>query len=228
VTDDMPSTRDWPAEAEQAGPRPDAVEPGASPLEPPETDQATADGDAPDAAVAGAEDGASAAGKRLARPAPSAQRLEEEGEVAADYLEELLDIADLDGDIDIDVENGRASVSIVGDASTTPSLRRLAGRDGNVLEALQELTRLAVQARTGERTRLMLDVAGFRAARRVELERLASQAVEEVRRAGEPQRLAPMTPFERKVVHDAVAAAGLGSGSEGVEPHRCVVVRPAD
>jgi len=156
-----------------------------------------------------------------------AARLEEEGEVAADYLEELLDIADLDGDIDIDVENGRATVSIVADKVATRSLRTLVGSDGSVLEALQELTRLAVQAKTGERSRLMLDVAGFRAGRRSELEGTAERAVAEVRRTNEPLTLDPMTPFERKVVHDAVAAAGLSSESEGVEPERRVVVLPA-
>ena len=167
-------------------------------------------------------------GSAAARPkAPAASRLEEEGDVAADYLEELLDIADLDGDIDIDVENGRASVSVVGDEASTVSLRRLAGRDGAVLEALQELTRLAVQAKTGERTRLMLDVAGFRAARKAELEKVALRAVEDVRRDGQATRLDPMTPFERKVVHDVVAASGLTSESEGVEPSRRVVVQPA-
>jgi spoIIIJ-associated protein len=154
-------------------------------------------------------------------------RLEEEGEVAADYLEELLDIADLDGDIDIDVENGRAALSIVTDPVSTRALRRLVGPDGEVLEALQELTRLAVQTRTGERSRLMLDIAGHRAARRAELEKVAEHAAGQVRSTGEKVRLDPMTPFERKVVHDAIAAAGLVSESEGEEPHRRVVVLPA-
>jgi spoIIIJ-associated protein len=149
-------------------------------------------------------------------------RLEQEGEIAADYLEGLLDIADLDGDIDLDVDNGRASVSIVGG-----DLGVLVGRDGAVLEALQELTRLAVLRETGERSRLMLDVAGHRAARRAALEAEATTAAETVRGSGEPLRLAPMTPFERKVVHDAVAAAGLRSESEGEEPQRRVVVLPA-
>ena len=153
-------------------------------------------------------------------------RLEEEGEVAADYLEELLDIADVDGDIDIDVENGRAVVSILADPVATRSLRRLVGQEGEVLEALQELTRLAVQARTGERSRLMLDIAGHRATRRGQLEAVAERAVEEVRRTGAPRPLDPMTPFERKVVHDAVAASGLRSESEGEEPNRRVVVLP--
>lgn len=148
--------------------------------------------------------------------------LENQSEIAADYLEELLDIADLDGDLDMDVEGDRASVSIVGG-----DLRMLVGRNGEVLEALQELTRLAVYRETGERSRLMLDVGGFRADKRSRLEKVAAEAVADVNESGEPKALDPMTPFERKVVHDAVAAAGLRSESEGVEPRRHVVVLPA-
>ncbi len=161
------------------------------------------------------------------RRKPSVQRLEEEGDVAADYLEELLDILDLDGDIDIDVENGRAAVSVVADPGSERALKRLVGSGGEVLEALQELTRLAVQTSTGERTRLMLDVAGHRAARREALEKVAATAVEQVRTGGEKVSLEPMTPFERKVVHDTVAAAGLRSESEGEDAGRHVVVLPA-
>ncbi len=148
--------------------------------------------------------------------------LEQEGDIAADYLEELLDIADLDGDLDIDVEGDRAAVSIVG-----ADLQQLVGRDGEVLDALQELTRLAVYRETGDRSRLMLDVSGFRAEKRARLVELASEMVEKVRASGEPVSLDPMTPFERKVVHDAVAAAGLSSESEGAEPRRFVVVLPS-
>ncbi|HET9655202.1 MAG TPA: R3H domain-containing nucleic acid-binding protein [Kineosporiaceae bacterium] len=175
----------------------------------------------------GADDapGAGRSGRR--RGGESLRRLEEEGEVAADYLEELLDIVDLDGDIDIDVENGRASVAIVAEAGGERELRRLVGAHGEVLEALQELSRLAVQARTGDRSRLMLDVAGFRAARRRTLEDVAARICQEVRRSGEPARLDPMSAFERKVVHDVVAGAGLVSESEGEEPNRRVVVHPA-
>lgn len=151
-----------------------------------------------------------------------AKRLEQEGEIAADYLEELLEIADLDGDLDMDVEGDRATVSIVG-----ANLPQLVGERGEVLEALQELTRLAVYRETGERSRLMLDVSGHRAARREALEEQARAVVAEVRESGEPVSLEPMSPFERKVVHDAVAAAGLKSESEGVEPRRHVVVLPA-
>jgi spoIIIJ-associated protein len=155
--------------------------------------------------------------------APS--RLEEEGEIAADYLEELLDIADLDGDIDIDVDHGRAAVEIIAEGGSERALRRLAGEDGEVLDALQELTRLAVQAKTGERSRLMLDVAGYRAARRAELITVAEAAIARVKESGDDVALEPMNPFERKVVHDAVAAAGLVSDSDGVEPARHVVIR---
>jgi spoIIIJ-associated protein len=155
-------------------------------------------------------------------PGTDLDRLENEGEIAADYLEELLDIADLDGDLDMDVEGDRASVSIVGG-----DVSQLVGRNGEVLEALQELTRLAVYRETGERSRLMLDIGGFRADKRTRLEKLAAEAVAEVRSSGERKALDPMTPFERKVVHDAVAAAGLASESEGEEPRRRVVVLPA-
>ncbi len=147
--------------------------------------------------------------------------LEEEGEIAADYIEGLLDIADLDGDIDMDVEGDRAVVSVVG-----ATLDELVGDDGEVLEALQELTRLAVHRRTGSRARLMLDVGGFRAQRRSELAELGKSVSEEVARTGESKTLRPMSPFERKIVHDAVALAGLRSESEGEEPNRRVVVFP--
>ena len=144
--------------------------------------------------------------------------LDEEGDIAADYLEELLDIADLDGDIDTYVESGRAHVSIVTDSQT------LVGKDGKVLEALQELSRLAVMTEVGHRSRLMLDIAGYRESRRKELVVLATEAIQSVKETGEPAHLAPMNPFERKIVHDAVAAAGLVSESEGIEPKRHVVI----
>jgi spoIIIJ-associated protein len=147
--------------------------------------------------------------------------LEEEGEVAADYIEGLLDIADLDGDIDMDVEGDRAVVSVVG-----ATLDELVGDDGEVLEALQELTRLAVHRKTGTRARLMLDVGGFRARRRTELAELGRSVAAEVSRTGEPKKLRAMSPFERKIIHDAVALAGLRSESEGEEPNRRVVVFP--
>lgn len=152
----------------------------------------------------------------------SADKLEHEGDIAADFLEGLLDIADFDGDIDMDVDGDRAAVSIVGG-----NLSALVGTGGEVLDALQELTRLAVYRETGERSRLMLDVAGFRAGRRAELIEIADEAIAQLNMDGEPVKLDPMSPFERKVVHDAIAAAGLISESEGSEPRRFVVVLPA-
>jgi spoIIIJ-associated protein len=149
--------------------------------------------------------------------------LEQEGEIAADYIEGLLDIADLDGDIDMDVEGNRAVVSVVG-----ATLDELVGRRGEVLEALQELTRLAVHRQTGTRARLMLDVGGYREHRRAELTEVGRDAADEVKRTGTPKQLAAMTPFERKIVHGAVAEAGLQSESEGEEPNRRVVVYPAE
>lgn len=153
----------------------------------------------------------------------SSDVLEQEGDIAADYIEGLLDIADLDGDIDMDVEGDRALVSVVG-----ATLKELVGANGEVLESLQELTRLAVLRQTGERSRLMLDVGGYRENKRAELTRLGEKVAAEVKESGEPKPLASMTPFERKIVHDAVAAAGLRSESEGEEPNRHVVVFPAE
>ena len=152
---------------------------------------------------------------------PNLADLELEGEIAADYIEGLLDVADLDGDIDMDVEGDRAIVSVVG-----ATLDELVGSRGEVLEALQELTRLAVHRQTGSRTRIMLDVGGYRLRRRTELAETGREAADEVKRTGVPKKLWAMNPFERKIVHDAVAAAGLRSESEGEEPDRRVVVLP--
>ena len=173
------------------------------------------------AAAGGAADDADSAPSEDA-DATSLPDLEQESEIAADYIEGLLDVADLDGDIDMDVEGDRPVVSVVG-----ATLEELVGPRGEVLEALQELTRLAVHRQTGARSRIMLDVGGYRARRRRELAELGTDAAEQVSRTGVPQRLQPMTPFERKVIHDAVAAAGLRSESEGEEPERRVVVLPA-
>lgn len=154
-------------------------------------------------------------------------RLDAEGDAAADFLEELLDILDMDGDIDIAVEAGRPTVAIVSPDGPTANLKRLVGSDGEVLDALQDLARLAVQAETGEMSRLMLDIAGFRAGRKERLAEVARDAVAKVQGSGEAVALDPMNAFERKVVHDVVLAAGLVSESEGEEPHRHVVIRPA-
>jgi spoIIIJ-associated protein len=178
---------------------------------------------AADADGVGEADGAPGEdGEAPDRPQRDAADLEQESEIAADYVEGLLDVADLDGDIDMDVEGDRALVSVVG-----ATLQELVGPHGEVLEALQELTRLAVHRQTGVRTRIMLDVGGYRARRRTELTALGEDAADDVSRTGVARRLDPMTPFERKIVHDAVAAAGLRSESEGEEPNRRVVVLPA-
>ena len=176
-------------------------------------------GGARDAGAEGSVEG-SAEGSAEGGAEDPENTLEGEAEIAADYLEELLDIADLDGDIDTYIEGDRAHVSIVSESNT------LVGDRGEVLDALQELTRLAVMTETGDRSRLMLDVAGFRERRREELLALATEAIEKATRNAEAVPLSPMNPFERKIVHDAVAAAGLSSASEGDEPHRHVVVHP--
>ena len=183
------------------------------------TDATAEDATAEDAKAAGVP-------ARPTRKPTKASALVREGEVAADFLEQLLDIADLDGDIDVDVDGDRAAVAIV-DSEEGRVSRRLVGPDGKVLEALQELTRLAVQSATGERSRLMLDVAGHRAERRAALVTIAQGVIATVKASGEKQPMQPMTAFERKVVHDAVLASGLGSESEGAEPHRFVVILPA-
>ena len=155
------------------------------------------------------------------KPTKGVARLEEEGDIAADYLEALLDIADLDGDIDIDVENGRAALAIAGG-----KLGHLVGNNGEVLDALQELTRLAVQTSLGERSRLMLDIDNFRSDKKEELAKLAHETADEVKSTGEAIKLKPMNAFERKVIHDTIQEIGLTSESEGEEPNRCVVVLP--
>ncbi|MDO4887673.1 MAG: R3H domain-containing nucleic acid-binding protein [Actinomycetaceae bacterium] len=152
------------------------------------------------------------------------KKLNAEGDYAADYLEELLDIADLDGDIEISVESDRAAVAVVTDGTVDRRLKRLIGDNGEVLDSLQELARLAVQAKTGERSRLMLDIAGHRAAHREEIAAIAQEAIAAVFASGESVSLKPMNPFERKVVHDFAANAGLVSDSEGIGPARHVIV----
>jgi spoIIIJ-associated protein len=148
-------------------------------------------------------------------------KLEEEGDIAADYLEALLDITDLDGDIDIDVENDRASLAIVGG-----KLGHLVGKAGEVLDAIQELTRLAVQTSTGDRSRLMLDIDGYRAGRKEELRKIAKESAETVTSTKSSLKLAPMNAFERKIIHDTIQDLGLTSESEGEDPDRSVVIFP--
>ena len=153
----------------------------------------------------------------------TASRLEEEGDVAADYLEELLDIADIDGDIDIEVRNGRTYISIVAE-DEAEGLEGLVGEDGEVLEALQELTRLAVLSATENRSRLVLDINGYRQERTGHLQKIAEDAAASVKETGKPVALEPMSAYERKIVHDAVADLGLVSESEGEGAGRHIVV----
>ncbi len=198
-----------------------------APAEPEESDADDTDIDSADTDGVGDESAAAEGGStREGSGRTRRQILEREGEVAADFLETLLDICDLDGDIDVDIDGDRAAVSIV-DSEDGRVPRRLVGEGGKVLDALQELTRLAVQSATGERSRLMLDVASHRAERREALVELAAVAIAEVKESGERKALSPMTAFERKVVHDEVLAAGLASESEGAEPRRFVVILPA-
>ncbi|GAA1416621.1 single-stranded DNA-binding protein [Catellatospora coxensis] len=169
-----------------------------------------------------AEEGADEAAAPKRKAASDAD-LFRQSEIAADYIEGLLDILDADGDIDELVSGGRPVVEVVGSR-----LQSLVGPRGATLEALQELTRLAIFKQTGEPSRLLLDVGGYRDQRRKELGALAKNAVEKVKQHGEAVKLEPMSAFERKCVHDVVnAAAGVQSESEGVEPNRRIVVRPA-
>jgi spoIIIJ-associated protein len=191
---------------------------------PAQPDLPDTDADGADAVVEPAEDEGADANTDDADTDDAAEDdlLVREGDVAGDYLERLLDILDVDGDIDLDVEGDRASVAIVGG-----DLRDLVGSDGAVLEALQELTRLAVAQSTGVRSRLMLDIGGYRAKRRADLTSLAADAARRVAQSRQPERLVAMNPFERKVVHDVVAGvSGVRSESEGEEPNRRVVVLP--
>jgi spoIIIJ-associated protein len=231
---DTTSTEDLTAQqSEQSAQSESAAQSEASAPQPDATDSTDAVG-AADAEAGGPEvadeanAGVSDESEKPAKPEKKSRvrQLEREGEVAADFLETLLDIADLDGDLDVDVDGDRAAVAIV-DSEEGRVPRRLVGQDGKVLEALQELTRLAVQVETGERSRLMLDIAGHRAERRAALVELAQVAIDEVKESGEKKSLEPMSAFERKVVHDEVAAAGLVSESEGVDPKRHVVILPS-
>jgi spoIIIJ-associated protein len=185
-------------------------------------DESASTGGGPESADGEADAAAGAAESRGAAGGRDDDLLVREGDVAGDYLERLLDILDMDGDIDLDVEGDRASVAIVGG-----KLDDLIGQEGAVLDSLQELTRLAVSQSTGVRSRLMLDVGGYRARRRAHLSSLAGETARRVAESQQPERLSPMNPFERKVVHDVIASVdGVRSESEGEEPNRRVVVLP--
>ncbi len=205
-------------DAEAPGSAEDAEEESDSESEAGAADEVEDDSDGEDAAE-GSDDSVEGAAGGPTRSKRD-ETLTNEGEIAADYIEGLLDIADLDGDIDTYNEGGRAHVSVITESDV------LVGKTGDVLEALQELCRLAVMTETGHRSRLMLDIAGHRDRRRGQLQALAAEAIAEVVRSGDSVRLSPMNPFERKIVHDVIAAGGLVSESEGEEPNRRVVVMP--
>jgi spoIIIJ-associated protein len=152
---------------------------------------------------------------------PTASQLEEEGDIAADYIEELLDIADLDGDIDIDARGGRAYLS-VNSTEGPGNLRILAKPD--TVNALQELTRIAVQTKTGSFSRLILDVGGSREARAAELGLLVDTAIERIEAGADSAALPAMSSYERKLVHDVVSERGYASESEGEGRDRHTVV----
>ena len=149
-------------------------------------------------------------------------QLNEEADIAADYLEGLLDIVDYEGDIEMGVRNNRPTVQIVADDDT--DIKHLIGRNGEVVDALQQLTRLAVQQKTGERSHLIVDVDGYLKRKRQRLHDIALDAIDEVHETGEPGDLKPMNSFERKIVHDVVREEGMKSRSHGEEPHRYVTV----
>lgn len=149
--------------------------------------------------------------------------LEAEGDIAADYLEEFLDIFDLEGDIDIDVRQGRAYLEI--SAEEDSNLRLIS--EPETVEALQELTRLAVQVKTNSFSRLILDVGGSRQKRVDDITRIVNRIIDKVKDLGEPVAMKPMSSYERKIVHDIVADAGLTSESEGEGKDRHIVVKPA-
>lgn len=149
-------------------------------------------------------------------------QLNEEADIAADYLEGLLDIADYEGDIEMGVRNGRPMVQIIADDDT--DIKHLIGCNGEVVDALQQLTRLAVQQKTGERSHLIVDVDGFLKRKRQRLRDIALDAIDEVHDTGEPVDLKPMNSFERKVIHDVVREEGLKSRSHGEEPRRYVTI----
>jgi spoIIIJ-associated protein len=190
---------------------------------PPSAESSAEVDEAAAASASGSTDSASAEAKKSESVASDGD-LFRQSEIAADYVEGLLDILDYDGDIDELVSAGRPMVEVVGGR-----LQPLVGQRGATLEALQELTRLAIFRATGSPSRLLLDIGGYRASRRKELAAVARNAVEKVKEHGDPVRLEPMSAFERKCVHDVVnAIPGVQSESEGVEPSRRIVVRVAD
>ncbi|MEP6480632.1 MAG: R3H domain-containing nucleic acid-binding protein [Rhodoglobus sp.] len=162
-------------------------------------------------------------GEEAAQDAPTSSQLEEEGDIAADYIEELLDITDLDGDIEIDARGGRSYLSVTSSEDTN---LRLLSRPETV-NALQELTRIAVQTKTGSFSRLILDIGGSREARVAELTILVDKAIERIEGGAASAALPAMSSYERKLVHDVVAERGFSSESEGEGRDRHTVITRA-
>ena len=159
--------------------------------------------------------------QRHDRAPATVEELEQEGDVAADFLEGLLDIADIDGDLDLDVRAGRAYVSV--EAPAGGSVALIAAPD--TVQALQELTRIAVQNRTGRFSRLILDIGGSRDARQHQLEALVDRAIARIEEGASQASLPAMWSYERKVVHDIVAERGFVSESYGEGADRHTVIR---
>jgi spoIIIJ-associated protein len=151
----------------------------------------------------------------------SEQELEQEGEIAADFIEEFLDVADLDGDLEIEFRQERVYISVTSDEES--NLGTVSKPEA--VEALQELARLAVQAKTGEMSRLILDVGGSRAAKTEQLKKLVERTIEKLEETDKEQHLKPMSSYDRKQVHDMVGEAGYVSESEGVGKERHIVIR---
>ena len=155
--------------------------------------------------------------------AESDEEFRDEGDIAGDYFEELLDIADIEGDLDIEDRDGRILISISAEGAGADDLAKLG--DPETVDALQQLGRLAVQAETGEFSRLILDIAGSRDARRSELARLVAAAIERLDGGASSAALPPMSSYERKIVHDLAAEQGCVSESEGEGRDRHPVLR---
>lgn len=153
--------------------------------------------------------------------AATEEQLEQEGDIAADFLEGLLDIADIDGDLALDVRAGRAYVSV--EAEDAAALSSISQPD--TVQALQELTRLAVQNATGRFSRLILDIGGSRDARQRQLEDLVDRAIQRIDEGASQASLPAMSSYERKLVHDIAAGRGYSSESFGEGAERHTVLR---
>ena len=147
--------------------------------------------------------------------------LEKEGEIAADFIEEFLDLADLDGDLEIEFKQERVYLTV--DSEGESNLGKVS--DPETVNAIQEITRLAVQSKTGEMSRLILDIAGSRDAKAKQIKDLVEKTLAKLEETDKDQHLKPMSSYDRKLVHDMVAEAGMVSESEGQGRDRHIVIR---